>query len=320
MFDGKIILLFFAIFLTLPFLGSNVNYVTTDKQPHLVGTFYYVWYSGPDDNPRLFHWNDARCNGVSLRPSLGYYSSRDPDVIQQHIAWLTNAGVDFIIVSWWGINGYEDRATKSLIQTINELDNPIKFCLMVECYPWTCSSPGTFQRLVRYVIDEYTANPAYLRLGGKPVVVAYNAEAELVTSLKDNGLSERLAFFLCGGGSVDLGSDYCSGYIPYSPASSLQSLNYYFNQVGSKLSYRVFMVSPGYDDSHLGRPTSRVVLRNNGSHYQYAWLTALESSPDIIVIVSFNEWHEETSIEPCAEWKDLYLKLTYENTVKFHTQ
>lgn len=34
-------------------------------------------------------------------PSLGPYSSSNPSVIEQHMKWLSSAGVDVVVASWY---------------------------------------------------------------------------------------------------------------------------------------------------------------------------------------------------------------------------
>jgi glycoprotein endo-alpha-1,2-mannosidase len=60
-------------------------------------------------------------------------------------------------------------------------------------------------------------------------------------------------------------------------------------------------VGPGYEDTRI-RPwngrNSR--SRENGAYYDRAFGAALATSPPIISITSFNEWHEGTQIEPAV--------------------
>jgi hypothetical protein len=64
-----------------------------------VGIFYYVWYADGSG----VSWNRSK---IPDQPILGYYNSSDPAVIIQHILWMRELGVDFVVVSWWGF--YDD--------------------------------------------------------------------------------------------------------------------------------------------------------------------------------------------------------------------
>ena len=58
----------------------------------------------------------------------------------------------------------------------------------------------------------------------------------------------------------------------------------------------------GYDGRDLGG--SRVIGRNNGLTLQHSLDTAYQSSPDAVAVISWNEWSENTYIEPGAQYGD----------------
>lgn len=65
---------------------------TADRQK-LVGMYYSTWFPFPSQ------WLDS--GGCTwAEPLLGSYSSSDPNVIDTHTTWLTEAGVDFIMIDW----------------------------------------------------------------------------------------------------------------------------------------------------------------------------------------------------------------------------
>jgi hypothetical protein len=57
-------------------------------------------------------------------------------------------------------------------------------------------------------------------------------------------------------------------------------------------------VSPGYDDSHLDREMPYVIDRANGSLYEARWKAAVAAQPDWMLVTSWNEFWENTYIEP----------------------
>ena len=66
----------------------------------------------------------------------------------------------------------------------------------------------------------------------------------------------------------------------------------------------------GYDDTHLGRRRSWQLPRLNGETYRLFWRETKLLNPRMAFVVSFNEWHERSAIEPSEEWGDFYLTLT----------
>ena len=76
-------------------------------------------------------------------------------------------------------------------------------------------------------------------------------------------------------------------------------------------------VCPGFDDSHLTAEHRqdkeiRRITRRGTKTYEYMQEAALGlyPPPDYVVITSFNEYHENTHIEPSKKFGDLFLRST----------
>lgn len=69
-------------------------------------------------------------------------------------------------------------------------------------------------------------------------------------------------------------------------------------------------VQPGYNDTRLRGANGYIVPRDDGATYRTSWLGAMSSSPDWVMVTTFNEWFEGTMIEPSRRYHGLYLRLT----------
>lgn len=70
-------------------------------------------------------------------------------------------------------------------------------------------------------------------------------------------------------------------------------------------------VSPGFDDSALRGDTNPVVPRGpGGGRYAASWDAAAASSADWVLVTSWNEWFEGTSVEPGVNNGSLALRQT----------
>jgi hypothetical protein len=61
-------------------------------------------------------------------------------------------------------------------------------------------------------------------------------------------------------------------------------------------------VSPGFDNREAVTTGQHFIDRQNGAHYDAMWQAAIATKPEWIGIVSFDEWHEGTQIEPAADF------------------
>lgn len=57
-------------------------------------------------------------------------------------------------------------------------------------------------------------------------------------------------------------------------------------------------VSPGFDDQALRGELHPVVARGDGSRYDATWSAALAGDPDWVLVSTWNEWFEDSQIEP----------------------
>jgi hypothetical protein len=76
-------------------------------------------------------------------------------------------------------------------------------------------------------------------------------------------------------------------------------------------------ICPGYDDRNIPGRFGLYQPRENGMYYQETFEAAVQSSPDWILITSFNEWWEHTHIEPSVLYDYTYLRLTAQYSSQF---
>ena len=86
-----------------------------------------------------------------------------------------------------------------------------------------------------------------------------------------------------------------------------------YNLISSSHSF--ITVSPGFDDSRLIDPNrqngTQTITRENGATYARCWEFALtQKQPSFLIISSFNEFHENSHIEPTVEQARDYLDAT----------
>ena len=75
--------------------------------------FYYAWYGTPKRDGSFRHWQQngaepPRRIASAYYPARGAYSSADALVVSAQMQEIAAAGIDQVVISWWGRGSAED--------------------------------------------------------------------------------------------------------------------------------------------------------------------------------------------------------------------
>jgi glycosyltransferase involved in cell wall biosynthesis len=314
----------------LDLFNDTVSRRNGTSRQSLLGAHYYPWYRAGED-PQ--HWNENReFAAVTDLPVRGMYSSDDPDLIRSHLKMAADAQLDFLVVNWQvtfqGLNPTELRATRMLFAAAEKANPKIALSILLAI---NTDDADVVEGVLKLVRTEFMSFPAYHRVKGRPVLWYYLSGPFLGFLFYHRGLLKRMTR---GCHAIATGQliynqfapaplrEFFSGWCVYSPlqvarrgireaiwTSSYRS----FVEDGGDL--RVFTICPGYDDTRLASPqrsqsryrnTSRRGTRTFEEMQQVA--LTLNPAPDLVVITSFNEFHENTHIEPSHAFGDAFLR------------
>ncbi len=330
------ILSFVLIMLTLVLQAGKPLYAESFGEgsvSHKVMAFYYPWYGtadGPGGAGRTVHWGridevNKDIQASTHYPIIGAYDSHDPKLIDQHCLWAKSAGIDTLIVSWWGHNHYTDRAMGRILDGCRR--HGLTACIYYETVPRPQTAESAANDIVK-VLDKYGQHPAHLKVNGKPVVFIYGR------TLQELGLTDWLKAvklvnekykegFTAIGDQFSYGAARVfDGVHTYNTAGPLQGQKPDTARKWAAETYKSWVqladeagkistitVIPGYDDTKIRTP-GLAVQRYKTRLYRAQWEEAIKADPHWILITSFNEWHEGSEIEPSLEYKHEYLELT----------
>jgi len=284
-----------------------------------IGLYYYVWY---DEGYGNRHWNSTPLgeNTSSLlwnvvdTPILGFYNSQNTTVIKQHLEWFKELGIDFLIISWWGMNSYEDNSTKTIFSIVEQDDYLIEIAIMVEAFNW--SGVYNFKTIYDYIYNTYVTpyESIYMQLDDLPLVCFFNdrnmtgTEAQRDAIYSDGRFTSRIVGH----------NDYVDWWfgIPCSVD----------NSTVPPLSPKdgMICVEPRYDDQFLGREKNSTFDEDlTEDLYDKQWNKAItlanESKVKYVTIYSWNEYHERSQIEPHISMDGNYILSPFCKT-KCYTQ
>ncbi|MDI6905538.1 MAG: hypothetical protein QMD13_08675 [Candidatus Bathyarchaeia archaeon] len=92
--------------------GPVIENTTWEAKDIKVGAYYYLWYTG--------NWTRDHSNCVDT-PVLGHYNSSEPSLIQKHLDWFEELRIDFLILSWWGIDSLTIKTSKLCFQKLKRI-------------------------------------------------------------------------------------------------------------------------------------------------------------------------------------------------------
>ena len=133
------------------------------------GAFFYAWY--PEAWSR-----DGVATFSKFQPSLALYDSSSRRVAAEHVAAMRYGNIDVGIYSWWG------RGTKTDQRFATHLDvarqTPFRWAVYYELEGYGDPDVAQLRADLHYLRDTYFSNPAYLKIGGRPVVFVYGDGAQ----------------------------------------------------------------------------------------------------------------------------------------------
>ncbi|MEP6983981.1 MAG: endo-1,3-alpha-glucanase family glycosylhydrolase [Chloroflexota bacterium] len=294
----KIAILTIGLILVMGFGHFSQAFAQSPQDPIPNLAYYYIWYTEAS-------WDRAK----SDYPQLGRYSSDDRSVMEQHVKWAKEASIKGFIVSW--------KSTPILNRRLEML---IDVAAKANFSLWIIYQGLDFDRKplpvsqidhdFQYFVENYADNPVF-KMYDKPVVIWSGtweftpSEVSQVTSGYRNQLyilaSERsVDGYISLANAVDGDAYYWSSVDPVGQTGYQKKLDDMSAAVHDNHGLWIAPAAPGYDARLLDG--KRLIERDNGKTFRLELTVALRSSPDAIGIISWNEFSENSHIEPSVNY------------------
>jgi glycoprotein endo-alpha-1,2-mannosidase len=262
---------------------------TSGADSSRVAIFYYPWYSTPLRDGRWAHWyiehEGAPVLSTPYFPSRGLYSSSNAKIVAAQMREISAAGVDTIVVSWWGFGSPEhDR-----LELVTEAAHRIGLAVAIHVEPYHARSPARVAEDIDRLRKEGGYTDFYVYDADRDPAAAWAVALEPLDGLRVFGHTTLV------GRAKTAGFD---GLYTYDVVTWNGAL---FRRLCTQARAAGLLcapsVGPGYD-ARLATRDESVRPRLNGSTYDRMWKTAIRSGADLVTITSYNEWQEGTQIEP----------------------
>jgi hypothetical protein len=265
--------------------------------------YYYQWFDPSS-------WERAKTD----YPVLGRYSSDDPEVMRQHVRQAKAAGLTGFIVSWKSTETNNRR-----LRALADVARTEAFTLAVIYQGLDFDrDPLPVQRVatdLRFFRDTFAKDPVFAVLG-RPLVVwsgtwefshddlatavaPVRADMDVLASEKDMEGYTRVADVFRGN------AYYWSSIDPTRYPDFGARLREMGDQVHRGGGIWLAPFAPGFDARLVGG--TRAVDRRDGVTLREEYAAAVRSAPDVLGLISWNEFSENTHVEPSEQLGDRYL-------------
>ena len=297
---------------------------------------YMPWYQArPFSKSYGWHWhmgfydpyttNEDGTHPIATHyyPLIGPYDSADPKVIEYQLLTMKAAGIEGVIIDWYGIDPTLDyvqihKASQVLFEAVKKAGMTFAVCYEDQSITKMILAKafGEDQAVTRatetfrWMDSHWFQDPAYLKVKGRPVVLNFGPQKffrwsdwekifsacttkPFFVSLEDHAEHDADAFYNWPEMSKSVGG-----------VLSLDTLVSQLNNFYAKTRDKDFLLAsawPGFHDIYeqAGVATSYGFLDDyNGGTFRLTLGAALAAKPDIVQLATWNDYGEGTILEP----------------------
>ncbi len=269
--------------------------VVGDEPPTFA--YYYIWFDPSS-------WNRAKTD----YPLIGRYSSDERRTMRRHVRMAKQVGIDGFIVSWKSTPALDAR-----LATLSRIAERLDFKLIViyqgldfERRPLPAEQVGSD---LQFFERRFGDDPVF-NFFGSPVIIwsgtwefsaadigrvtSGREKLKVLASAKDVDDYRRVATL------VDGNAYYWSSVNPDTFPGYEEKLVEMGEAVHADGGLWIAPAAPGFDARMIGGTT--VVKRKDGETLRREYAAAVGSAPDAVGIISWNEFSENSQIEPSQNY------------------
>lgn len=273
--------------------GVAVSPAEGQPRAPYVAAFFYPWF------PRAWHQGPVD-PFTNYRPSLGWYDSARPSIIDQQLRLARRAHLEVFISSWWGRGDDTDLTFDRLLRRTTARTSPhpaLRWAIYYEAEGSGDPSPEAIARDLAYLRRRYFERDAYLRIRGRPVVFVYADGDDGEGMVERWGAARRLY-----GGDLYVVLKVFRGFEDVRPGPDS------WHQYGPAAGYHEHppfssAVSPGFWKA--GEPAR---LERDLSRFRADLRRMMRSRATWKLVTTWNEWGEGTAVEPATEFGRAYIE------------
>jgi len=278
---------------------------SAQAKPIPVLAYYYIWYNASS-------WNRAKID----YPLAGRYSSDDVAVMRQQVSQAKHAGITGFLVSWKD-TPLLDRRLEKIADVAADAHFKLGIVFEGRDFHGKPLPMTDVNRSFRYLVANYGKNPVF-HIFGEPLVAwsgtwaytrpelamishAYGSKLTLLAMEKDPAQYQTVAGLFRGD------AYYWSSVDPLHTPGYARKLGEFSAVVHQRGGLWIAPAAPGFDARLVGG--TRVISRRNGQTLRLEMNAATGSGADAIGLISWNEYSENSEVEPDQTYGGTALKV-----------
>ena len=292
-----------------------VHYMPWFQSPEISGYWGAHWTMA-NKNPDRILSNGKRDIAAHYYPLIGPYDSNDPDYLEYALICIKLAGIDGILIDYYGKWNFNDYA-----QLLLASDAVLEMCQKVGLNFGLVYEDRTLQSIVNqgfsnkidlargdmvYMEENYFKRDNYFKLNEKPVLLNFGP-----ITLKTNeewvdvfsAIETEINFFPLSYHPqyYDL-TTTVDGVYAWVGEAQTEDLSNYAQQFdffggGALFEFREFYEEGGWQATNQSR-----LFNRNGALLRETLNNAKNTNSDFIQLITWNDWGEGTAIEPSLEY------------------
>ena len=330
-----------VLFFLIPDLLAGAQQVVQKTNPMRVYMHYMPWFDTPatigkwgwhwtmnNQNPNVIGNDGKRQIASHYYPLIGPYASRDRDVIEYHFLLMKLAGVDGILIDWYGTAGSNSdindllKSSDSIVSYTDDFG--LQFGVVLEDR-FSRSTEDVKANMV-YLKNNYFNRSGYIRYspGNDPLVcifgpITFQNPEDWTGILPSAG--EDIEFLTLWNESGDAGAnaDGEFAWVFQDDINHMVHLENFYKNRAPTLKTAIGSVYPGFEDFYEEGGAGDgyfTIPPYYGSVLDAVFQKAeqYESVLDMVQLVTFNDFGEGTMFEPTVETGFSYLTRLQEYT------
>lgn len=283
---------------------------------------YWGWHWTMNHfNPDKVDLNGQREVASHDYPLIGLYDSNDPDVLECQVLLMKLAGIDGVIIDWYGIQKFRDyaeihRNSEHLVKYLKKAklqfavcyeDQSVKHMIAENVLPKQADVMHG-QLILKWLAENWFDDDAYVKINGRPVLLVFGPQYFTKDQWGQilSGVPRRPLLYSLPHLTEKSGADGVFGWPPVTGGREIKPASWheYLEALYARPNASESVVSTAfpafrdiYQEARLHQSYGAIDARN-GQTFSETFRLAQESDSSIVQIATWNDYGEGTVIEP----------------------